>query len=273
MTGSYVNRNMAQEDTWARNIYEANIGYRFTADEDIWLDIGVLPSHIGFESIPAHSNWSASRSLVAELSPYYETGLRLSYRPNSNWYFSIMSLNGWQRITAPLKHLGESWGMQISVQPKKNWLINTSSFIGKVSSSTQETTRIYSNIYSSIEFHPGMWFMAGWDWGMQDNSKNQWNDLMIQYRYAIAKNIFFGNLRYEYLSDPQSVFRPDLIGANHRIHLGSLNFDYLPIKQCLLRAEVNYQLSSDKIFKTNQSPVDHQLAFLLIASIKLDYAR
>ena len=273
MTGTYVKRNMGLEDKWARNIYEASIGYRFTSDEDIWLDAGILPSHIGFESVPAHQNWSATRSIVADLSPYYETGLRLSYRPNTKWYFAILSLNGWQRITVPVNRLGESWGMQINFQPKKNWIINSSSFIGKVPSAGEHTTRIYSNLYSSLQLNNRTWLMAGWDWGIQDNNRNQWNDLLIQARYAIIEDKFFGNMRYEYFADPQSLFLPDFTGGQHKVHLHSLNVDYLPVKLLMLRAEINYQYASGNIFQKMGVPVNQQFSLLFVASVKLDYAR
>ena len=273
MAGTYTDRNMLSEEPSARNIYEASIGYRFTSDEDIWLDVGVLPSHIGFESVPAQKNWSGSRSLVADLSPYYETGLRLSYRPNESWYFSILALNGWQRITVPLERFGESWGMQVTWQPEPNWLINSSSFIGRVPSSKEGTTRMYSNLYTTLQLNPRMWVMAGWDWGMQDNRLVQWNDLLLQYRYAFAYNKFFGNFRYEYLSDPSSIFRPDLAGIKNRVHLTSLNFDYLLLRKCMLRAEMNYQISPDKIFNTGKVNDDRLLSFLLVASVQLDYIK
>ncbi len=273
MAGTYAHRNMALEEPWARNIYEANIGYRFTSDEAVWIDAGVLPSHIGFESVPAQKNWSAGRSLVADLSPYYETGLRLSYEPNSSWYFAILALNGWQRITAPIERFGESWGMQISWQPEPNWLINTSSFIGRVPTENEPSTRIYSNLFTTLQLNPRMWMMGGWDWGIQGNQSLQWNDLLFQYRYAVIQNRFFGNLRYEYLSDPQSVFKLSSAGLKNQIHLASFNVDYIPVRQCMLRAEVGYQFSHNKIFNMGDLYEDRMLSFLLIASVQLDYIK
>jgi hypothetical protein len=36
-----------------------------------------MPSHIGFESVISADCWTLTRSLLAENSPYYETGMRL----------------------------------------------------------------------------------------------------------------------------------------------------------------------------------------------------
>jgi hypothetical protein len=274
MTGNYAKTNLSSEDKWARNIYEANIGYRFTSDKEVWLDVGVLPSHIGFESVPSKNNWAATRSLVADLSPYYETGMRLSYRPNKQWYFSIMALNGWQRITAPLADFGKSWGMQISYEPLSGLLINSSSFIGKVTTEKKDiTTRIYSNLFATYKISPRLSVMGGWDWGIQENRTKQWNTLLLNSRYALFKNLFT-NLRYEYVSDPRSIFRPDLTNnVGNKVNMTSFNIDFIPVKVAMLRVEVNYAFSPSSIFPSADFNNKNQLSFYLIASINMDYSK
>ena len=39
----------------------ANAGYKLSAKKAWWLDIGVLPSHIGFESAVGKDNWTLTR--------------------------------------------------------------------------------------------------------------------------------------------------------------------------------------------------------------------
>jgi hypothetical protein len=163
--------------------------------------------------------------------------------------------------------------MQISWQPEPNWLINTSSFIGRVPTENEPSTRIYSNLFTTLQLNPRMWMMGGWDWGIQGNQSLQWNDLLFQYRYAVIQNRFFGNLRYEYLSDPQSVFKLSSAGLKNQIHLASFNVDYIPVRQCMLRAEVGYQFSPNKIFNMGDLYEDRMLSFLLIASVQLDYIK
>ena len=96
MAGNYAKYNLAAEPEFFRYIYEASIGYKLS--EKISVDAGIFPSHIGCESAIAKDNWNLSRSILAENSPYYETGIKLNYEPNDQWTFSLLGLQGWQNI-------------------------------------------------------------------------------------------------------------------------------------------------------------------------------
>ncbi len=81
-TGTYANDNYAAEPGLLKNIFEANIGISLNNKNNLWLDAGVLPSHIGFESAISMDNMTLSRSLSAENSPYFLTGAKLTFNPN-----------------------------------------------------------------------------------------------------------------------------------------------------------------------------------------------
>ncbi len=38
-----------------------------------------MPSHIGFESAVGSDCWNLTRSILAENSPYFESGIKLNY--------------------------------------------------------------------------------------------------------------------------------------------------------------------------------------------------
>ena len=71
--GTYMNANYAAEPEYLKNIYEANAGIKISKNENLWIDVGILPSHIGFETAIRKDNWTLTRSMVAENSPYYES--------------------------------------------------------------------------------------------------------------------------------------------------------------------------------------------------------
>src|SRR5688572_22521239 len=77
--GTYINANYAAEPGVLKNIYEANVGYKLSANKNIWFDIGILPSHIGFETAISKDCWTLTRSMVADNSPYFESGAKLTY--------------------------------------------------------------------------------------------------------------------------------------------------------------------------------------------------
>ncbi|MBL0145139.1 MAG: outer membrane beta-barrel protein [Chitinophagaceae bacterium] len=78
MTGNYPQYNLAAEPQILQHIYEANIGIELSKKNKIWLDAGIMPSHIGFESAVSADCYTLSRGLLAENSPYFETGIKLT---------------------------------------------------------------------------------------------------------------------------------------------------------------------------------------------------
>lgn len=86
MAGNYPEYNLAAESGLMKQVLEMNMGYNWNNKWSI--DIGILPSHIGLESAVSKDCWTLSRSLVAENSPYFETGIKLNHSPNDRWSFS-----------------------------------------------------------------------------------------------------------------------------------------------------------------------------------------
>ena len=82
--GTYVVDNYAAEPTVLQHIYEGNAGLSLNKKNNLWIDAGIFGSHIGFESAISKDNWTLTRSLLAENSPYYLTGTKLTYNPNEH---------------------------------------------------------------------------------------------------------------------------------------------------------------------------------------------
>ena len=127
MVGNYVTENLSAEPLAMRNIYEANIGVKLLKKHNLWLDVGIMESNLGFESVIGPKNWMMTRSLLAENSPYYLNNAKLTYTTkNEKWMLSGLFSNGWQIMVDG----HPSFGHQIQCYPNKKWTINSSSFIG-----------------------------------------------------------------------------------------------------------------------------------------------
>ena len=50
MAGTYSEYNLAAEQDLLKNVFEANAGVKISAKHNLWIDAGIMPSHIGFES-------------------------------------------------------------------------------------------------------------------------------------------------------------------------------------------------------------------------------
>ncbi len=275
IAGTYAKRNLAQEENWARNIGEAYAGYRLLKKEQLWIDAGILPSHIGAESYIGKENLAATRALVSDQTPYYETGVRVSYRPSEKWYLSMLALNGWQRISVPLNRIGANWGMQLQYAPTPKIIINNSSFIGKVQEGNEEKIRIYSNLYATIKLSKRDLLQFGWDIGFQDQARLRgvyiWNAFLAQYRYVIRDDKWAFLLRAEKISDPHNVLYKDNSGDQFVLNHLSANIDWKPDRRMLFRMEWNHQFGRQRLFTDGALPARRLSGVYLIACFDLKH--
>ncbi len=76
--GDSVDVNYAAEESKnIRYLQEAYVGYSLS--EKLRVDAGIYLSHIGLENFNSYLNAAYTRAFVSEFSPYYQSGIRLSY--------------------------------------------------------------------------------------------------------------------------------------------------------------------------------------------------
>jgi hypothetical protein len=172
MAGTYANANLAAEPGVLKNLYEANAGVRLSKRYQLWLDAGILPSHIGFESAIGKDCWTLTRSLGAENSPYYEAGVRFSYHsPNEKWQTALLLLNGWQRIQRVTGNHTPSLGTQVTFKPSEKALFNASTFVRSDQPDTARRMRYFLDLYSLLHFSDRIGVTVGLDMGYGTKTK------------------------------------------------------------------------------------------------------
>ena len=75
--GTYMNANLANEPGTLKNLLEASVGVRISQKHDVWLDAGILGSPYTNENPVSKDQIMYTRSLSAENSPYYLSGMKL----------------------------------------------------------------------------------------------------------------------------------------------------------------------------------------------------
>ena len=154
MAGTYAQANLAVEPDLLEHIYEANVGFKISKKQNIWLDMGVLNSHIGFESAIGKDCWTLSRSIIAENSPYYETGAKLSYTSrNEKWFLAGFLLNGWQRIKRVNDTKVPDIGTQLTYKPNGKITLNWSTYYGNEGSRDFTIRRFFNNFYVQAQLN------------------------------------------------------------------------------------------------------------------------
>jgi len=81
----------------SRHIQEAYAGIRLA--KRVWLDAGISLGSLGWEGWISRDNPTYTRSLVAEFSPYYESGVRIVWEAGPRLLVQGHLMNGWQKIS------------------------------------------------------------------------------------------------------------------------------------------------------------------------------
>jgi hypothetical protein len=242
MAGGYAQYNLAHEPTALQHIFEANAGAKLSKTKDLWLDAGIMPSHIGFETAVGSENWTLTRSLLAENTPYYETGARLSIQTeNKKIYASALYLNGWQRTTRPYNNQSPAFGTQLTITPDSSFSFNWSTFAGNEFPKGNERWRIYNNFYLQYKPLHNWGIIAGADFGLFQNRHlsadfDSWSGLVCMVRYTPADKIAVA-VRGEYFADFTNRIIP--VGALAPAEMAglSMNLDIRPVKKLIFRLE------------------------------------
>ncbi len=256
MTGNYAQYNLSSEPTWAQFIYEANLGVKLSKTKNIWFDAGIMPSHIGFESAISADCWTLTRSILAENSPYYETGIKLNYgSKNEKFNFNFLVLNGWQKIQKPIAIQKPSFGIQLNYKASEKLFFNYSNFIGSDKPDSLKSIRIFHNMYLQYEPTQKFGVIAGFDIGTEKSTNtdlHSWYSPVIILRYAISDKMKIA-LRGEYYNDKNQVIIITNTLNGFQVAGISSNIDYKINDKVLLRIEGKYYNSKDLIFEYSKA--------------------
>lgn len=250
-SGTYVEDNYALEKSKFLN--EAFVGINLDKDNKHNIEAGIMPSYIGFETATSASNLTLTRSLLAENSPYFMTGVKYNYKPTDKWNFTFLLTNGWQRINKPQKDVPPSFGSQVVYKSAANSTFNWSTFVGKEFNGVAFKMRYFSNLYFDKKWNDKWRTIAGFDFGVQslsnaDATTAKWLSPIFIAQYAITTK-WQTAFRAEYYQDEKNV----IISTKDEFKTTglSLNFDYLPNSKVKLRTEARYLNSKKAIFEIN----------------------
>lgn len=262
--GTYVEDNYANEPKALRWIHQANLGMALNPEKTIWLDAGVMPSHIGFETAISKDNQTLSRSLIAENSPYFETGVKLSWEKSESWSFAFLYLNGWQRIQSIPGKNNPSFGTQATYKPNNKTTLNWSTFLGTDQGIEAGTMLYFSNMYGNFYFGERWKITAGIDVGKRTNvysqDQNWWGGALIA-QYRFSEN-FSGSLRGEYYDDPFQAIATSNTNLGVETEGLSLNLDRKIGRWSVIRVEGRW-LDSPVPFEQGFSPPKSEDMFIL----------
>jgi len=254
MTGTYANANYVSEPGVFKNIFEANAGVKISSTKNIWVDAGIFASHIGFESAIGKDCWNVTRSILADNTPYYESGAKISYTSdNGKWFLSGMILNGWQRIHRLNGNTLPSFGTQVTFKPGNTITLNSSTFIGRDKPDSMRAMRYFNNFYGIFQITPRFGLTVGFDYGVQEksyltSSTNAWYSPVVIARFSISNKASVA-VRGEYYDDRNGIIISTRTVNGFKTTGVSANFDYQVLPNALWRIELRNLNSADAVFE------------------------
>jgi hypothetical protein len=267
--GTYAQDNYAVEPRALRWINEANIGIGLDQEQKLWLDVGVLPSHIGFESAISCENPTLGRSLIAENSPYFLTGAKLGWQKDDRWYFSVWLANGWQIIQGVAGNSLPSFGTQVNFSPNDRLTLNWSTLTGNNYPDELRRMRYFSNQYLKYQISEKWKLVAGIDLGWEQMAKNStkmnfWSGASLISTYTFDEN-WKTSLRAEYYRDRKGLIAISQNAEGLLASGYSINLDRKIGENFILRIESRYLISPSEQFFKKSKPTSSN--YFMLASI------
>lgn len=273
--GTYATDNYAAEEDLLQLVFEANAGIALNRKENLWLDAGIFGSHIGFESAISADNLTLTRSLLAENSPYYLAGAKVTYTPTQYWTLAALVVNGWQRIRRVPGNSLPSFGTQVNYAPSGNLTFNWSTFIGTDDPDDTRRMRYFNNFYGQFSLSKRTTLIAGFDIGVQQESTGSsrydtWYSPVLIAQYKLTEDWAIA-VRAEHYSDRNEVILSAPGSNGFRTAGLSANADYSPYPPIVCRMEARWLGSPDKIFLKETGLTNSN--FTLLSSIALRFNR
>ncbi len=273
--GTYMNANYAAEPDVLKLVYEGNAGVKIARKHDLWIDAGIFSSHLGFESAVGKDNWTLTRSLFADNSPYFETGAKISYTsPGGKWFLSGLLLNGWQRIQRLPGNSTPAFGHQLTYRPNAQLTLNSGSFIGNDKADSLRQMRYFHNLYAIYQVNKTIGLTAGFDIGAEQKEKgsnkyNTWYTPVLIIKYN-ATDKFSLTARGEYYQDKAGVIIATGSRNGFQTFGYSLNADYAIMPNLVWRTEFKNLGSKDPIF-VNRDETFKTNSFSVITALAVSF--
>lgn len=240
------------------HLQEAYAGVAVTPT--LWIDAGIFFSHVGGESWISADNPTYTRSLPAEFSPYYETGVRATWQALPSLVATAVVVNGWQ-IISETNH-DKAGGLRLDWTASPAVTLWYSNFVGREASAATggQGVRFFNDFGARIAPSPRVLLIPTFDIGTQDG--DSWYGASLVGRYAISPTVAV-NGRVERYDDRDGVLAPGL-----RVNGASLGVD-VARGPALWRTEVRGLFGAhDEIFPSHDGAKTSDVAAVTSLAIR-----
>ena len=207
-------------------IQEATVGYQLAPS--VWLDGGIFFAHVGTEGWISRDNVSYTRSLVADFSPYYEAGAKLTWAASPKLTATFALINGWQAIS--VYNTPPAGGVRFDYTPTPKLTLTYDNFIGNAAPDSEAVRlRLYHDAIAQYTPSDRWQFVAMYSLGTQSASlpsggTASWWGMTSFAKYHVTPRAAVV-ARVEAYSDPSQIIVVTGVPSSFQTTGGSLGLD------------------------------------------------
>lgn len=235
-------------------LQEASVGYQL--QKNLWLDGGIFFSHIGYEGWVSRDNLTYTRSLIADYSPYYEAGAKLTWTPTAALTATFVAVNGWQVISR--YNTPPALGLRLDYVASPSVTLTYANFVGDVApDASVRRLRIFNEVIAQYKPTPAMTLAATLDAGSQQRSTStgataKWFGASLIGKYAVSDRVSVVG-RAERYSDPHQVMVVTGVNDPFKTNSFSLGADVALSSHLVWRNEARVFDSSAAVWPTHRA--------------------
>lgn len=233
-------------DAW-RHVVQASLQWQTAIGRGLLIEAGVFPSHIGMESFATRDNWNYTRSWLGELSPYYQTGVKVTWPLSARWSAQVQVLNGWQSIAD--NNRAKSLGTRIAYASDR-LAVALNTLVGPEQADNERDLRLLGDLVATLAVTPSLGLGLSVDAAREARTPDRathWHGFGLYARFARPASSTALALRAERYDDPDGA----ISGVPQRLHEITLTLERRPVAALLLRLEGRYDRSSAAVFASD----------------------
>ncbi len=232
-------------------VQEATAGYEVVPS--LWIDAGVMLAPFGGESWISRDNPTYTRSLAADLSPYYESGVRATWQATPRLGLQAHLTNGWQNISET--NSGKAVAVRVDYAVSPAFAVAYDVFLGNEQpDSAAAEARIYHEVIVHFPVSSRIQVMAMGVRGVQQRAMSEpatWAGGVVTATYALSARMA-GTVRVESYRDAAQVIATGTAGPLDA-RGGSVTLDFRPSGRLLVRGEVRALHNRTPLFPTSRA--------------------
>lgn len=237
----------------SRLLQEAYVGYEVR--KGLWIDAGIFFSNAGLEGWLSRDNATYTRSLVADYSPYYSSGVRATWQATPSLTVRADLVNGWQNASESNedKAVGARLDYAIGQTATVSWY-------GLAGNEPGARLRLFNGVGINLRLPHDLQLLAQADVGRQEaadsagraGAPRSWAGAMATLRWAMSPRTAWV-ARTEWYADEQQVIVSTGTANPLRATGASFGVDRRLSPLLAWRSEVRTLVNRDAVFADRRS--------------------